>query len=262
MASARPGRGEEAVDRVVEPHRDDFALPLRSPAVDDALRGPRRARRARRERPAGPDPRGQRDDRPGGARARRRGGRLPARRALRRRPLLRPVREAGADRARRPETLDFVPPWYGDRMLALGERGAARIGFGGVVWPDALDGLDPALARARPAAVAQGDDEVIDDRSTNWCGDRLPAPAVGGARLPRARRRTRPTSGSGSELWHVSGSTSPTRRPPGTSGSAALKASAEALNERRVRRDRALGPGHRAHGRPAPDLASGRRATS
>src|ERR1700733_8271943 len=28
-------------------------------------------------------------------------------------------------------TLDFVPPWYGERMRALGEHRAARIGFTG-----------------------------------------------------------------------------------------------------------------------------------
>ena len=42
-----------------------------------------------------------------------------------------------------PETLEFVPPWYGQRLLALADRGDARIGFAGVVAPHALDGLDP-----------------------------------------------------------------------------------------------------------------------
>src|SRR5262249_701061 len=43
-------------------------------------------------------------------------------------------------------TLAYVPPWYGNRMLALGEQGAARIGIGPPVDPAALHGLDPGRA--------------------------------------------------------------------------------------------------------------------
>ena len=45
-----------------------------------------------------------------------------------------------------PETLDFVPSWYGARIEALGERRGARINLAGITHPGALDGLDPALA--------------------------------------------------------------------------------------------------------------------
>src|SRR5919109_61521 len=40
------------------------------------------------------------------------------------------------------ETLEYVPPWYGERLLALGEHRAARIGFAGVIAPGLLNDLD------------------------------------------------------------------------------------------------------------------------
>ena len=43
------------------------------------------------------------------------------------------------------ETLSFVPPWIGERMLAIGEAGAARISFQGPVEPHLLDGIDAEL---------------------------------------------------------------------------------------------------------------------
>jgi aminopeptidase len=43
------------------------------------------------------------------------------------------------------ETLDFVPAWIGERTLALGEAGAARISFAGVNEPHLFDDVDPQL---------------------------------------------------------------------------------------------------------------------
>ena len=45
-----------------------------------------------------------------------------------------------------PDTLDYVPPWFGYRMATLGERADATITITGIVSPDALAGVDPALA--------------------------------------------------------------------------------------------------------------------
>src|SRR3954464_14369213 len=42
------------------------------------------------------------------------------------------------------DTLDFVPSWYGERALQLGEQRCPRISFTGAVEPDAMAGLDPA----------------------------------------------------------------------------------------------------------------------
>ena len=44
------------------------------------------------------------------------------------------------------DSLDFVPPWYGERLLALGEEQGANIVIRGVTVPNALDGLDPRRA--------------------------------------------------------------------------------------------------------------------
>ncbi|MEI2702902.1 MAG: aminopeptidase [Baekduia sp.] len=66
------------------------------------------------------------------------------------------------------ETLDFVPPWLGERVLELGRQHAARIGLSGLVNPGLFDDLDPArvgkdsLPRVREAG------QVVNDRTTNW----------------------------------------------------------------------------------------------
>ena len=41
------------------------------------------------------------------------------------------------------EVLDFVPPWYGERTLQLGEERAATIALTGPVEPHLFDDLDP-----------------------------------------------------------------------------------------------------------------------
>src|SRR6478609_9070678 len=44
-----------------------------------------------------------------------------------------------------PETLEFVPSWYGDRMLAHAEGKGARVTIAGSTMPNLLDDLDNAL---------------------------------------------------------------------------------------------------------------------
>src|SRR5664279_5504462 len=41
-----------------------------------------------------------------------------------------------------PDTLDYVPEWYGHRMLAHAEEHGGRVTLEGIVAPRALDGLD------------------------------------------------------------------------------------------------------------------------
>src|SRR4051812_38626811 len=41
------------------------------------------------------------------------------------------------------ETLDYVPPWIGQRILELGELHAARVGLTGPAHPGLLSDLDP-----------------------------------------------------------------------------------------------------------------------
>jgi aminopeptidase len=67
-----------------------------------------------------------------------------------------------------PETLDFIPPWYGRRVFALGENHAARVVIAAPSDPHALDGLDPErLGRDQLPSLAEWM-QVLADRTVNW----------------------------------------------------------------------------------------------
>src|SRR3954469_17860381 len=55
------------------------------------------------------------------------------------------VKRARIEHARE-ETLSYVPPWYGRRVLSLGEHHAARVALSGTVAPGLLADLDPVRA--------------------------------------------------------------------------------------------------------------------
>ena len=75
------------------------------------------------------------------------------------------------------DTLDFVPPWYGERILELGRRRAARIALSGPVAPGVLSDLDPVRAgRDRLPAVKESG-QVVNERTTNWTIGPCPTPA-------------------------------------------------------------------------------------
>jgi aminopeptidase len=79
------------------------------------------------------------------------------------------------------DTLDYVPPWLGARILALGEIAAARIGFSGESHPGLLGDLDPArLGKDQLPWLAEAG-KIVSDRTTNWVA--APCPTVGWARL-------------------------------------------------------------------------------
>ena len=80
-----------------------------------------------------------------------------------------------------PDTLDFVPPWYGERMRALGEHRCARIAFTGPAAPHALDGLDPTLVGRDILPATREGMELLNARSTNWTA--APGPTIAWARL-------------------------------------------------------------------------------
>ena len=67
-----------------------------------------------------------------------------------------------------PETLDYVPPWYGERVLALGEHRAARVGLTGPGAPGLLDDLDQALAGRDQLPWLKESAVVVNQRTTNW----------------------------------------------------------------------------------------------
>ncbi len=75
------------------------------------------------------------------------------------------------------DTLEFVPKWYGDRLLALGRERAAAITLSGPVAPALLDDLDPVRAgRDRLPAVRESG-EVVSRRELNWTILPCPTPA-------------------------------------------------------------------------------------
>jgi aminopeptidase len=75
------------------------------------------------------------------------------------------------------DTLDYVPPWYGERLLALGEARAARIGLTGPVAPGLLNDLDPARAGRDQLPFLKEAAKVVNDRTTNWTAIPCPTPA-------------------------------------------------------------------------------------
>jgi aminopeptidase len=79
------------------------------------------------------------------------------------------------------DSLEFVPPWYGERLLALGRERAAAITLSGPVAPALLDDLDPVRAgRDRLPAVRESG-EVVSRRELNWTI--LPCPTQAWAKL-------------------------------------------------------------------------------
>jgi aminopeptidase len=80
-----------------------------------------------------------------------------------------------------PDTLGFVPPWYGERMRALGERRCAVIALTGPVAPRIMDGIDPALLGRDLLPRVRESIEIVNQRTTNWTA--APCPTASWAQL-------------------------------------------------------------------------------
>ena len=79
------------------------------------------------------------------------------------------------------DTLEFVPSWYGERILALGDQRCARIGLSGPIAPGLLDDIDPARAGRDQLPFLKESGKVINEATTNWTIG--PAPSLPWARL-------------------------------------------------------------------------------
>jgi aminopeptidase len=66
------------------------------------------------------------------------------------------------------DTLEFVPPWYGERMLALGEARAAAVSLSGPSAPGLLDDVDPVRAGRDRLPALKESGKVVNQRSLNW----------------------------------------------------------------------------------------------
>jgi aminopeptidase len=67
-----------------------------------------------------------------------------------------------------PDTLEFVPDWYGQRVLALGEQRCARIALSGPVAPGLLDDLDPRLVGRDQLPFLPETGQIVNEQTTNW----------------------------------------------------------------------------------------------
>jgi len=77
------------------------------------------------------------------------------------------VKRIRAERAHN-GSLEWVPPWLGDRILALGELDAARCVLVPLVPPGLLDGVAPARAGKDRLPTVEETFKTIDDRSIAW----------------------------------------------------------------------------------------------
>ena len=66
------------------------------------------------------------------------------------------------------DTLDFVPSWYGERMLELGRQRCARIGIAGPATPGLLNDLDPARAGRDQLPATKETGIIVNEATTNW----------------------------------------------------------------------------------------------
>jgi aminopeptidase len=81
----------------------------------------------------------------------------------------------------REEDLEFVPSWYGERLLELSRQRCARIALTGVARPDLLAGIPAALAGKDQLPWLKEGGQVVNERTTNWCA--VPCPTAGWAAL-------------------------------------------------------------------------------
>lgn len=66
------------------------------------------------------------------------------------------------------DTLDFVPSWYGERILELGRQRGANIVIRGTTAPGALDGLDPKRAGRDQLPRIKETNTIVNERTVNW----------------------------------------------------------------------------------------------
>jgi aminopeptidase len=141
-----------------------------------------------------------------------------------------------------PDTLDFVPPWYPDRLLELADGAGARISLAGLSTPRLFDDLDPALVGRDRLPWLKEVSHVIAERSTNWCI--VPCPHVEWAKLVYPGL---PPDEALEKLWseveHVLRLDEPDPNSAWDARIASLEDSARRLSERRFDAIELKGPG-------------------
>jgi aminopeptidase len=74
------------------------------------------------------------------------------------------------------DTLDYVPPWKGERLKALGEMRGSRINLSGPTAPGLLRDLDPERAARDRLPSLRESGIVVNERTTNWSIAPCPTP--------------------------------------------------------------------------------------
>jgi aminopeptidase len=141
-----------------------------------------------------------------------------------------------------PDTLDFVPPWYGARLEALAERGDARIAFAGLVAPDVFAGLDAALLGRDQLPRLKESSRIMAERMTNW--SIVPCPHRAWAALVHPDLgETEAYERLWDELWHILRLDEGDPAGAWDERMAVLKSSADSLTARRFDAIELRGPG-------------------
>jgi len=140
------------------------------------------------------------------------------------------------------DVLDFVPPWYGERTLQLGEERGAEISLSGPVEPHLFDDLDPdRLGRDVFPRVKEWT-TVINERTVNWCV--APGPSENWAKLVHPELEP---SAALDKLWeqivHICRLDEQDPEAAWRERNLGLKGVAERLTERRFDRIELEGPG-------------------
>jgi len=68
-----------------------------------------------------------------------------------------------------PETIEFVPEWYADRMLRHAELHGARVSLAGPTAPNLMEGIDSSLVGRDRLPWLKEISQIVGERSTNWC---------------------------------------------------------------------------------------------
>jgi len=95
------------------------------------------------------------------------------------------------------DSLAWVPPWLGQRMLGLGELDAARVVLVPLVPPGLLNGVDSSRAGRDRLPTVQETFTVIDQRSVAWTISPFPIPSWAAIVYPELA-----ADAALEQLWH------------------------------------------------------------
>jgi aminopeptidase len=140
------------------------------------------------------------------------------------------------------DTLGYIPPWLGERILALGEHRAARISLSGPVAPHALDDVDPELISLDRLPRVPEAMKVLNDATTNWTIVPCPTPAWASLVYPRLEPPAA-LERLWSEIAHVTRLDEPDPVQAWANRMSELLRVSTALDELRLDRVRFEGPG-------------------